>query len=144
MWPDKRADHGAAPAPGLDWNAGGRRVLPPAWPTAAALLAPSQRALQEPLCFVSLGFLNGGFSSRPLQYKDIPGKLWSFYRGYLSGLIQLHKLSKLDFTCQSTKKKLLNISPDKCSYHQSHPWQYIWTNKQNKRLHKYMVNNSIL
>lgn len=99
------------------------------------------RALQKLLFFVSLGFQNVGFSSRPLQYKDTPGKLWSFTMSYLSSLrLFPHTRSKLFSICQSIDK-LLHISPDKCSHHQSHPWQYIWAS-QNKRLLNYKVTNS--
>lgn len=75
MWPGRKADLGTAPASGLNSGMlmGDEHFL---------LLGQQQwhfqhpaRALQELLCFVSLGFQNVGFSSRPLQYKDIPGKL---------------------------------------------------------------------
>lgn len=74
-WPGRRADNRIVLASGFDSGTlmDAKHFL---------LLGQQQRhfqhparALQEFLCFVILGFQSAGFSSRPLQYKDVPGKL---------------------------------------------------------------------
>lgn len=83
-----------------------------------------------------LGFPQGLFSIRTHL-----GNCEAFTMSYLSSLrLFPHTLSKLFSICQSIDK-LLHISPDKCSHHQSHPWQYIWAS-QSKRLLNYKVTNS--
>lgn len=141
MWPCRRADHGTAMASGLDsgcWQLlntssclTNGSATSGTWPehckSSFSLSAWASR---------TLGFPQGLFSIRTHL-----GNCEAFTMSYLSSLrLFPHTLSKLFSICQSIDK-LLHISPDKYSHHQSHPWQYIWAS-QNKRLLNYNVTNS--
>lgn len=80
MWPGWGSDHktGATSALTL-WEAWWIIKLPPAWPSSSVTSRTQPRQHQNLFCFVNLGFQNVEFASRPLQCKEIPGKLWSFY-----------------------------------------------------------------
>lgn len=137
MWPCRRADHGTAMASGLDSGCWQLMNTSSCLTNSSATSGPGQSTAKAPfLC--QPGLPEGWVFPRPLQYKDTPGKLWSFYHELP---FQPQTVSTHSFQTFLHLPKHWQVITDKCSHHQSHPWQYIWAS-QNKRLLNYKVTNS--